>query len=432
MFDAWIHWLSSMRPGELILLLLPLLIADVTRYCLTGAFICLHDALRDWLHSICGLIKGSPYAVDSFDYCPTVCVVLAGLNEADTLESTMESVWDTYPKLELIVVDDGSTDEMTQVANAFARLHPEVQVVRKPTRGGKSSALNCAIPLTTAEILICVDTDSHLMENAIWEIVQPFKDPKVGAAGGAVIARNGHENLCASLQAAEYLRTIFIGRIVASRLGVLGIVSGAFGAFRREALERAKGWDVGPGEDGDLVMRMRKSGWKVKHVPYAQCLTNLPLKWKPLFKQRRRWEWSVVTFECRKHIDMANPFTSNFQVSNFAMVFERWLYSIVFTFSYIGYLIWLLMQTKLSVGFVLFTIYIAYVFVDLVQWMTILYYSPKPSRDIRVMWTAPFMPFYYLFLKMATLVAIIEEALWRRSFADNFVPERVRRVTWHW
>ncbi len=77
------------------------------------------------------------------------------------------------------------------------------------------------------------------------------------------------------------------------------------------------GWDVGPGEDEDVVLRIRKLGYKIEFVPQADCFTDAPESWKVLTKQRRRWEWAVVTFESRKHIDMANPFNKHFSFSNF-------------------------------------------------------------------------------------------------------------------
>src|SRR5207248_1453281 len=83
---------------------------------------------------------------------------------------------------------------------------------------------------------------------APWEIVQPFADPRVGAVSGTVVARAPFARLVTWLQAFEYLRCIFLGRMFASRLDILGIVSGAFGAFRADALRRLGGWDVGPGE----------------------------------------------------------------------------------------------------------------------------------------------------------------------------------------
>ncbi len=267
MLIDWTHWLSSLRPSELLWFLAPLFFFDVIRYSLGSVLLCWYDIFRRlW----------SPRRLRHFGYQPSVSVILAGLNEAATIDATLHSVWGTYPNMQIIVVDDGSHDGMTAVARNFAEAHAGVLVLRKPHRGGKSSALNFALPFIKSEIVIAVDTDSQLVENAIWEIVQPFRDPLVGAVGGTVIARNPFTNLATRLQALEYLRCIFIGRMLSERLGLLGIVSGAFGAFRREAMEKTNGWDVGPGEDGDLVLRLRKGGYRIRFAPYAQCLTNLP------------------------------------------------------------------------------------------------------------------------------------------------------------
>ena len=181
-----------------------------------------------------------------------------------------------------------------------------------------------------------MDGDSHLEPAAIWEIVQPFSDPEVGAVSGAVLARNQDTNLCTWLQSYEYLRCIFVGRMFAARMDVLGVSSGAFGAYRRTALRRVMGWDVGPGEDGDLTLRLRKAGYRIAFTPYAQCFTNLPTSWIRLLKQRRRWEWAAVTFECRKHVDMGNCFSPNFRLSNLAVLLDRWIFNVLSVYALWG------------------------------------------------------------------------------------------------
>ena len=423
MWTGWIHWLSSIAPNELLLIVMPLLCLDGVRYCFASVAMCLWDASR-------GLWRGKTSGPSPYD--PSVCVILAGLNEAATIVATLESVWNSYPKLEIIVVDDGSSDGMAELAGEFASTHDNILVLRKPNRGGKSSALNFAIPFTKAEVVICVDTDSHLEPNAIFEIVQPFADPQVGAVAGTVLARNADINVVSQLQAAEYLRSIFLGRMLSSRLGILGIVSGAFGAFRREAIMATGGWDVGPGEDGDLVLRLRKAAWKIVHAPYAQCLTNVPLGWKQLFRQRRRWEWAIVTFECRKHVDMGNVFSPNFRISNLIMLLETWIFRIALTFAAFVVLGWLAVSKTDVLGYVLLTNYVLYCGLEFLQWLVMMYYTPKPRRDAWSLACLPLVPPYYLFLKVASLVAIVEEFFWRRSYQDNFVPRHVRKVTWHW
>ena len=427
MLNDWIHWLSSLNRDQWFFFLLPMALLDAPRYAVGTVIGMLVEASIDlWRY-----LRGKPCKCE-FTHCPSVCLVLAGLNEGDTIASTMESLYGTYPRMEMIVVDDGSSDGMADVAEQFARSHDNVLVIRRPERGGKSSALNTALPFTKAEIIIGVDTDSHVDSNAIWEIVQPFTDPKVAAVSGTVIARNPFINVLTWLQACEYLRTIFVGRMISARLGILGIVSGAFGAFRRTALEQAGGWDVGPGEDGDLVMRLRKSGYKIAFAPYAQCFTNLPLRWRQLFKQRRRWDWSIVTFDCRKHIDMADFRSSSFSPTNFFMVAERILYCVLLQFAFWIYMLWLAISFSDHLIYIFMTNYLIYFVLELLQYQVVIYYSLDRRRDILIGLILPLMPLYYLFLRAATLAALLEEFFTRRSFRDNFVPERVRKATWHW
>ena len=426
MLKDWTHWFTSLELHQLCLVLMPILLIDAPRYAIGSLLVCLVDLVMDAWKKIRG------HADAPYDHCPSVCVILAGLNEADTIGATLESIWGSYPRMEIIVVDDGSSDGMSEVAERFAEGRDQVTCLRKPERGGKSSALNMALPYTRAEILVCVDTDSHLGPNAIWDIVQPFKDPGVGAVSGTVIARNPFANLLTWLQGLEYLRTIFLGRMLSDRLNILGIVSGAFGAFRTEAIQQVKGWDVGPGEDGDLVMRMRKAGYKVRFRPYAQCLTNLPLSARTLFRQRRRWDWSVVTFECRKHVDLLNPFHSSFTAGNFFMVLERIVFTILFQFAFWIYAVWLVFHMRQELLFILVLNYLVYLVLEIFQFTAILYYSLDRKRDFRIGWIIPLVPFYYLFLRTATMVAVLEEMFTRRSFRDNFVPPRVRKATWHW
>lgn len=426
MFIDWIHWLSSHSRDELLWLLAPVLLFDVTRY--SCGFVVLF-----WCDFLCLALAGRSIGQqDARRHCPSICVVVAGLNEADTVVHTLASLCGTYPRMETIVVDDGSVDGMARVANGFARQHAEVRVLRKPCRGGKSSALNFALPFTQAEILVCVDADSQLGPDALWEIVQPFSDPRVGATSGTVLARHPFTNLLTWMQAFEYLRCIFVGRRVAARVDMLGIISGAFGAYRRDALQQQGGWDVGPGEDGDLTLRLRKSGYRIAFAPDAQCLTNVPTQWMRLLRQRRRWEWAVVTFECRKHVDMANPLSANFRLSNLAVLLERWTYNILFTYVLWLYALWTVLHFHDHTWKQYFLYYLAYLVLELVNLGVILFYSTDRKRDAWIGLVAPLMPLYNVLLRAVTLVSVTEELLTRRSFRDNFVPVHVREATWHW
>ena len=424
MFTDWTHWLLSMPRDQFFWLLLPLLLIDLPRYSLGLSLMCLWDMFRE-------LISGGDEA-RAYEFCPSVSLVIAGLNEGDTIGQTLASIWGTYPRMEIIVVDDGSSDPMTEISQEFARHHAGVLVLTKPHRGGKSSALNFALPFATGEVVVCVDGDSLLSDGAIWEIVQPFSDAEVGAVSGAVVARNPFTNLCTWCQGYEYLRCIFVGRMFAARMDVLGVISGVFGAYRRSALQRVMGWDVGPGEDGDLTLRLRKAGYRIEFQPYAQCKTNLPARWWTLIKQRRRWEWAAVTFECRKHVDMGNIFSPNFRLSNLGVLLDRWVFNVLLVYLLWGYAIWVCFHLHEDSWKQFLLYYVCYLASDVVILAIVLYYSTERWRDLLVGLALPFTPFYNLLQKAVSLWAITEEILSRRSFRDGFVPEHVRQATWHW
>ena len=117
------------------------------------------------------------------------------------------------------------------------------------------------------------------------------------------MVRNYKESLVTTLQAIEYYDTISIGRIISSHLGIYRVISGAFGAFKKEVMDEIKGWDIGPGLDGDITVKVRKAGYKIKFASEAVCLTNVPNTFRKLIKQRMRWDKSLVRFRMRKHKD---------------------------------------------------------------------------------------------------------------------------------
>jgi poly-beta-1,6-N-acetyl-D-glucosamine synthase len=424
----WIYWLSLKHPEQLLMFLWGLLLVDGQRYALSMILLCLEDCARncwDWLRGVS--------RARSFSYCPSVCVILAGHNEAEAIGSTLRSVWGTYPRLEIIVMDDGSTDETAAIAREFARRHPGVLVLRREERGGKSSAMNFALQYTRAEVVVVVDADSHLGPGAIWEVVQPLQDPGVGAVGGAVAGRNSLTNLVTLLQAYEYLRTIFTGRMVSARLGILGIISGAFGAFRRAALDRVMGWDTGPPEDLDLTLAIRKSGYRIAFAPYALCYTDLPTTWGALIRQRLRWERSgVIRNHCRKHLDLACPWHANFRWLNLALCLESWLFNLFCLYGIAVWIVWFCWDLPADWWKVLLTLYLCYLVYEVIQVFAVLYFSPSLGYDALICCVFFLAPLYQLLQLAVRLVATTEEVFLRKSFQDNYVPAKVRSVTWHW
>jgi hypothetical protein len=151
-----------------------------------------------------------------------------------------------------------------------------------------------------------------------------------------------------------------------------------------------------------------------------------------LFRQRRRWEWAVVTFECRKHVDLGDPRSATFTLTNLMLLIDRWLFSIVLMYTCLIFAPYLAWQRWSELHYIFFTQYVAYLAIETAQACVVLYYSLDRWRDLKYCLVLPLMPFYALFIKAASAVAITEELFTRRSFQDNFVPPHVREATWHW
>jgi poly-beta-1,6-N-acetyl-D-glucosamine synthase len=428
MLNDWMFWLSSQHPEELCKLFGGLLLIDAPRYALSRLLMCLWDVAAVLVRSLCPDPPSNRYT-----HCPSVCVILAGHNEGSTIEATLASVYGSYPSLQIIVVDDGSLDDMSARARRFAKLHPDVLVLRRPRRGGKSSAMNSALPFTRAEIVMAIDADSELGPSAIWEIVQPFADPRIGIVSATILARNPWVNLITWLQAYEYLHSIFIGRMVSERLGVLGIASGAFAAIRREVLLKVMAWDVGPPEDLDLTLRVRKAGWRIAFAPYAVCITDLPTTWKGLVRQRLRWDQgAVVRNHLRKHIDLGAIWSRNFRWRDFPLMLDNWIFQFACPYFIAAYLVWIAIDPPANFLYVAVSWYLATVVFELVQVVVLFFYSTRALHDLVTCAVFPLMPLYQLLMLGVRVVANTQELVSRKSFRDNYVPEHVRRVTWHW
>lgn len=332
----------------------------------------------------------------------------------------------------MIVVDDGSTDGMTAAAQAFAEGREQILVIRRDRRGGKSSALNMGLHDATAEIVITLDADSKLRDNAIFELLQPLQNPQVAAVSATVLAWNPLASLAARLQAYEYRQTIFISRMTRSRMGVPGIVLGVFGAFRTSVLRQLGGWDAGPGEDGDLVLRIRKAGYKIDMPPYASCFTHVPTSWTRLFWQRCRWDRTVITFECRRHGDMAFPWNQHFHRSNFFLMLERWIFNIICVFMFWFYGVWMFTvypESSLKLPGMLSCCGLC---LEILQMLVLLFYSDRWKHDLLLSAVLPLYPIYQVFMKAVDLFALTREILFHESGDDNFVPVHVRTATWRW
>lgn len=359
-----------------------------------------------------------------------VSVLLVGFNEADALERSVRSLHEqTHGALELILVDDGSVDAMHQKALSLRRQGRLDTVVSSSIRGGKSSAINLGLQYVHCDLVAIVDIDTSFDRDAFERLIAPFVDPTVGAVGGNLGVRNANTSLMARFQAIEYLTSIALGRRFSEALGILSIVSGAFGVFRKEALQQAGGWDVGPGEDADVTDKLRAAGWEIAFAPNAWSMTDVPKSLMDFTRQRLRWNRSVIRFRFRKYGFTFNPLRSNFRLRNVIAMVNIIFYQVLLSVTFYIYIAWLFwgfgQQAALTILGATMLIYIA-------QGLLIYLAAHLLYREQAPLSYLLFVPGQVLFSTFIQrgirMIAYIDELIFRRSYSDPYVPAKVRNV----
>jgi len=422
-YYVW-YELAGASVVKLILLFWPCFMLDIPRYVITDFIVFLIEFPKRLLYGIPEPLKLSPQDA------PLVSVIIPAHNEEDTIAYTIRSILETkYPKLDIIVIDDGSTDRTYEVASAFVGKAP-VRVFRKTTRSGKSAAANYALQFVRGDFILITDSDTSFDRDAIVRILEPMlRDERVGAVSGNLRVRNADENLLTTLQAAEYMMCISVARRWLSLVNILTIVSGAFGCFRRELLIDSGGWDVGPGEDADLTVKVRKLGVRVAFAPYAIAMTNVPTTWRAWVRQRLRWTRSFIRLRLRKHGDVLNPFI--FYPSNAVAVIIGFIFEILLLFSFFVYLIIMLAFYRSILPMVFTLTIILYSISNFIQLFFAVALSERPVQDARLLLYAPLIVFYRMAFRLVRAVAHLQE-FFRLPYKETYVPEHVRRAAPHW
>lgn len=221
-----------------------------------------------------------------------VSVIVPAYNEEKCIARTVRSLHASrYPQVEVIVVDDGSTDRTADVAEQLGL--PGVTVLRK-VNGGKSSALNLGLATARHDLIVMVDGDTVFEPESLERLVQPFADPDVGAVAGNVKVANRHR-LLGRWQHVEYVTGFNIDRRLYETLGCMPTIPGAIGAFRREVLVQVGGVsDATLAEDTDLTMAISRTGWRVVFEDSARAWTEAPQTVSQLWRQRYRWSYGTM------------------------------------------------------------------------------------------------------------------------------------------
>lgn len=267
---------------------------------------------------------------------PISVIVPAYNEEAIIVESVQSMLSLNYPETDLIVINDGSSDQSLNVLiDAFSlkpvhrahelsvphapvrglygsKLYPQLLVVDKENGRGKADATNAGVNFSRHPLFCVVDADSLLERKSLLRSVRPFmEDPQeMVAVGGTIRILNGctvengrivkvglPNQFLPLIQSMEYIRAFLMSRLAWSRWGVLLIISGAFGIFRRDLAIEVGGFSTdSEGEDYDLVIKLHRHlcdnqiPYKMRYVPEPVCWTQAPDSLKVLGYQRKRWQ----------------------------------------------------------------------------------------------------------------------------------------------
>jgi cellulose synthase/poly-beta-1,6-N-acetylglucosamine synthase-like glycosyltransferase/peptidoglycan/xylan/chitin deacetylase (PgdA/CDA1 family) len=222
-----------------------------------------------------------------------VSVIVPAYNEKEGIEAAVRSLsGGEHPGgIEVVVVDDGSTDNTADLVRAMGL--PNVRVVQVPN-GGKPNALNTGVAMASHDLIVMVDGDTVFEKESLHRLVQPFADPKVGAVAGNVKVGN-RDSLVARWQHIEYVIGFNLDRRLYDVLRCMPTIPGAIGAFRRRALAEAGGMSHDTlAEDTDVTMALCRAGWHVVYEERARAWTEAPSSLRQLWTQRYRWSYGTM------------------------------------------------------------------------------------------------------------------------------------------
>jgi cellulose synthase/poly-beta-1,6-N-acetylglucosamine synthase-like glycosyltransferase len=309
-------------------------------------------------------LRGRSYAAteEAFNspFTPGITLIVTAFNEAaGIVESVTSLLALRYPRYEIVVVNDGSTDDtLARLEQAFdlvpARLAVRNTIATEPIRGsyvsrrapslvvvdkdngGKADALNAGTVVARHPLVCALDADALMEADALLRVATPILDDpeRVIATGGIVRIANGSaishgrvldvrlpSNRLAVLQVLEYFRAFLIGRVGWTRLNALLIISGAFGLFHRAVVEEVGGWSpTTVGEDMELVVKIHRHyralglPYRIEFVPDPVCWTEVPEDLGSLSRQRRRWQRGLGQALWRHRKAIGNPRYGSFGV----------------------------------------------------------------------------------------------------------------------
>lgn len=276
--------------------------------------------VRQYLFSIVTLRQNEP---DNFtDYAPTrtVSILIAARNEEKVLDRTlcyMSKLDYPHDKIEILVLNDASTDRTSEIAHQWANRFTYIHVVDRPKGGmGKGDVMNQGISESKNEIVLVFDADYTPAPDTIKRLVRWFDDPKVGLVQGRIHVVNKDENFLTKIVHAERSAGFLCELQARDKIGLSAQYGGTAGGFRRELISKVGEWEPKVySEDTDLTCRALLAGYKTKYDVTVDCGEEAPDKLKVYCKQRYRW--------IRGHTVCGLKYTRKILASSFLSIREK-------------------------------------------------------------------------------------------------------------
>lgn len=240
-------------------------------------------------------LRGVKYSLGNEQRCSgdanlLVSILVPAFNEERVIERTVRAILSSdWTNLEVIVVDDGSSDRTAQIVAELSSQDCRVKLIRQLRNRGKANALNVALATASSDYVVVVDADTVPSRDFVRMVLGPLVEDQADAVAGNVKTVNRPE-LIGMLQTTEYLFVYHVTRLWQGRTNSITTIAGAAGGMKRSAIVSAGGYSSDTmAEDADLTLRLRQNGCRIMYLPNAIVHTEMPCTWRALYHQRLRW-----------------------------------------------------------------------------------------------------------------------------------------------
>jgi len=281
--------------------------------------------------------KSMPMTIDE-SLLPPVSILIPCHNEGDNARETLEYLLDqNYPNIEIIAINDASSDNTGEILDTLARKHDCIRIIHFEDNLGKAAALNMGALASNNDFLICIDGDALLDENAVHHIMQHFiHGPRVAAVTGNPRIRT-RSTLLGKIQVGEFSAIVGIIKRAQRIYGKVFTISGVVAGFRKSALHRVGYWSTDMiTDDIDISWKLQLDHWDIRFEPKALCWILMPETYSGLFRQRIRWAQGGVEVLLKffKHLGI-------WKSRRMWMVYIEFLLSVFWSFSITAvFLLW--------------------------------------------------------------------------------------------